>query len=120
MWDKVAPAFVACLEKTPSYFTVGELWTWCRGGSAFLILLHDETDVYGGSVWHFEGDRFVCLILAGRESDEWIKPLFDAASIVARNGGAKCLRAAGRRGLGPKLRKHLPVKIIRHTYEVGL
>jgi len=119
IWPMIADDIVRCLEKTPSYLTAGDLWTMCRSGKAFLLAVHDGSVIRAASVWQFEGQNFVCLVLVGRGSSDWIPALFDAASFIAKAGGAKTLMATARIGLGPRLKKHLPtLRTIRHTYTV--
>jgi hypothetical protein len=119
IWPLIADDVVKCLKKTPTYFTAGDLWTMCRTGNVFLLAVHDGLKIQAASVWQFEGQKFVCLLLVGNHSDEWITALFEKAAEMARNGGAVQLMASGRVGLGAKLKKHLPsLRVIRHTYTV--
>jgi hypothetical protein len=119
LWAQIGDDIVKCIEKTPTYFTAAELWTMCRAGSAFLIIAHEGTTVFGSSIWRFEDDNFVCLMLTGKRADEWIAATYERAAVTARMGGAKQLMASGRVGLFRKLRKHLPmVKMIRCTVAV--
>lgn len=120
LWPQICDDIIRCIERTPTYFTAADLWTMCRGGEAFLIIMHDEQAILGAAVWRFEGSNFVCMMLTGTRADEWIVTLYDQASLLARRGGAKQLMASGRTSLFRKLRKHLStrVKMIRCTVTV--
>lgn len=119
LWDKVYPDIVKCIARTPTFFTAADLWTMCRSGAAFLIIIHEETTILGSAIWRFEDGNYVCLMLTGRRSDEWISILYERARYEAKRGGAKQLMASGRLGLFRKLKKHLAgVRMIRITVAV--
>ena len=119
IWPLIAADVVKCLDKTPSYMTAGDLWVSCRSGAAYLFVAHDGADLKGAAIWKFDGDKFVCLMLVGRDMNKWAVQLHDAAAQTARMGGATRLLATGRTGLGTALKRHFPtLKIIRHTFEV--
>lgn len=119
IWPLISPDIVKCIEKTPTFFTAGELWSMCRSGDGYLIVIHEETTVLGASVWRFEGQNFVCLMLAGKRADDWIEILYERARLTASLGGAKQLMASGRVSLFRKLKKHLQgVRMVRCTVAV--
>lgn len=118
IWPLVALGFTDCLRKTPTSIGAGDFWTMCRDGSAFLIICHDS-EVKAASVWRFEGDKFNCLLMYGKDADTWTHALFDYAASIARMNGSTALMATGRLGLGRMLkRNNVNAKTIRQTYLV--
>lgn len=123
IWPHVAPLLLKCFEKAPGYLTPGELWQMCRSGHAFLLIAHEGEALAGASVWCFETTfgqhSFVCKALAGANLDQWVKPIFDAARVMAKQGGATAITATGRVGLQKTLKRNLPgLKVARQTYLV--
>ncbi len=119
IWQLISGDIVKCIDKTPTFFTAGDLWTMCRSGAGFLIVVHEGTELLGSAVWRFEERSFVCLTLAGKRADEWISILYERATLTAKCGGASKLMASGRVGLFRKLKKHLAgVKMTRCTVTI--
>lgn len=122
VWPLVADYLVKSRKKTPSYPTVGEIWSACRSGSAFLFVAYDEAGVKGVSAWRFDGNKFVCLGLAGRDMNSWGEVMMHGPVLdVARSGGAVTIAATGRVGLVRQIRKLFPkMEIVRYTFEVEI
>lgn len=125
VWPLVSPAFVKCLEKTPSYFSAGEMWQECRSGQAALIVIHDGESVLCASVWRFEAVcgryAFNCVLLAGRQAEKWMDDLCAFVEQVAKMGGAKILTGTGRVGLVSRLKKKFKgLRIARQSYIVEI
>lgn len=122
IWPSIAPRIVECLKKAPSYLSAGELWQMCRSGQVFLLVAHDETEIHGASIWQFQngyGQSILsCIMLVGKGLRKWALPLFDAASNIAKDGGA-IISGTGRPGLYRLLKKLIPgLELARQSYIV--
>ena len=121
VWPLVVSGFAACLEKTPTNIGVGEFWQMCRSGNAFLLISSNGSEVISASVWRFEGAKFTCLLLSGKNSEKWVFELVTTAGIIAKSNGTAKLSASGRVGLGKMLNKNgVVAKVTRQEYEVDL
>jgi hypothetical protein len=123
VWPLIAPQIVKCIEKTPSFMSAGDLWQMCRSGQAFLIIAHDDVKIHGAAIWQFQSGYgqyiFDCLMLVGKDLDQWAFDLFEAAKSIARDGGATALSATGRIGLVQSLKNHVPgLQVVRQSYLV--
>lgn len=121
VWAVFAADVVKCLAKTPSIgMAAGDYYTLCRSGTAFLIAVHDGSKFVALSVWRYEGDAFVCLLLVGKDMGLWIGKLLEkSAAVSIGGGGSGRLLFEGRTGLAGMFRRYYPsVRIVRHTYEV--
>jgi len=119
LWPLVSDQIVKCIEKTPTFFSAADLWVMCRGGSAFMIIAHQGTDILGATIWRFEDANFVCLMMVGKDAKQWFGAVKETASFVARQGGATRLMASGRLGLFRALKSMIPeTKMIRCTVTV--
>jgi len=122
LWPSVSPMLLKCWETAPGYLSLGEFWQMCRSGTAFVLVAHDEKAIVGTSIWQFQRgygqDVFSCLVLAGENAKTWLKPMFDVAAKMAKNGGATSISATGRLQWQAMFDKHLPdvFKPVRQSY----
>lgn len=118
IWPLIADRFVKCLEKTPTDIGAGEFWQMCRNGDAFLVICHQDGDIYAAAVWQFRAGAFNCLLMAGKDMRLWGADMFQFAKTMAQANGCK-VTATGRVGLGRALKGVLPAfKVTRQTYEI--
>jgi hypothetical protein len=123
VWPLIAPQIVRCIEKTPSFLSAGDLWQMCRSGQAFLLIAHDDVKIHGASIWQFQNGYgrhvFDCMILVGKDLDQWVLDIFTAADRIRADGGATAITATGRPGLFKILKKYIPgLKLARQSYIV--
>lgn len=82
--------------------TAGDLWTLCRSGRGYLILVWDEAGIRMASVWQFEKRNgksvFNCRIMYGTKMKEWVNQAREWITKLAKDNGAEYLVSAGRRG----------------------
>jgi len=120
VWPLIAEGVAAAALRTGGDTTPEYLWSECRSGRAFLIVVSREKEVLASSVWRFEawqtGRKFKCLSLSGRHMSEWIDDLRAFVEKLARVGGANALVTEGRIGWGRKYK----ARILRQLYEIGL
>lgn len=125
VWGLVAEGLQEACLATGGDITAGDLWVQCRGGSAFLIVVHDGDDVLGASVWRSEtwatGQKLRCLALCGTKITKWFKPFRDVAVRLAKDVGATAIVTEGLEKWEPFLKRFSPnAKPIRILYEEEL
>ena len=121
IWKLVTDGLEHACRKTGGDMTADYLWSECRSGKAFLVIVTDAEKIAGASVWRFEawtsGRKLRCLALYGRRAAEWLAPHELIIRDIAKAGGATALVTEGRAGwqrLYPKAR------VVRQLYEVEL
>lgn len=121
IWPALSEGFSYAAMATGGDITSGELWQGCRRGDVFLIVSHDETKVFGASIWKPEtwqtGVKLRCLGLYGTEMHLWIDDMKALAASIAKDCGATSLLAEGRDGwtrIFPKAKR------LRVLYEEAL
>lgn len=119
-WPHVRDGFQKALLKTGGDLTIGTLWTQCRAGDAFLVVVHDETVKAGAIVrpelWQ-SGTKLRVLALYGEGMGDWFEDIMDMGRRIARDCGATAIIFEGREGwqkVFPKARK------LRVLYEEAL
>ncbi len=81
--------------------TPGHIWQMARSGRVFVIVAWDDAGtIRFASAWAFEGFDFRCLAMAGIGMRDWLLPIKDWISDLAKANGAQWLVAAGRHGWG--------------------
>jgi hypothetical protein len=120
-WPKIAGGMQRSCDRTGGELSSGYLWQECRSGHAFLVLVHDETEIHGAAVVRFEywpsGTRLRGLGLCGKNMKAWFGELRAFAMEMARRGGAVAIVDSGR----PGLKKFVPeAKPLSTLYEVRL
>lgn len=99
IWPLVVANINSACKQEESGISAGELWQMCRGGNAFLLIIHDGDTIFSASVWRFEhGAVLRCFILWGRDMRRWLNPARLYVTRIAKENGAKSIRADGRRG----------------------
>lgn len=119
IWPRLSRQFTECLERSNGDCSTGDLWTWCRGGQAFLTVAIDGDDVLGAAIWRFEmrakGVVLRNIITVGKDMETWLQAMSDLAEFIKTNGGATSLYWVGRPGwarIFPKSR------IVEQTFEM--
>lgn len=103
VWPRINERIAdACRRSGNDDWTAGELWTECRAGHAFLILVHDHGRIYSAQIWRFERKNgkpvFRCLMLWGERMKDWLGPVHEWINAIAKDNGAGWLVTTGRRG----------------------
>ena len=107
IWSQLVPFIKRGLEATDDETcTLGEAWVKCRGGYAFILIAHEDNEIYMASIWETLGDDFHCLTLSGKNMKLWYRMTQKKVFEMSRMCGAKKLTAMGRDGwarrFGPK------------------
>lgn len=101
VWPMVAEGLQKACKRCGD-MTSGELWTMCRSGHAFLILIYEKQEILMAGVWRFEtkGGRpvFRCEMMYGKHMREWLEFAYAWFANLAKENGAGWLVAEGRRG----------------------
>ncbi len=121
-WPLVADDLqAACLRCNAENLNSGALWQMCRSGQASLFLWVVDGEILVKSVWRFDTPNyphsFRCMMLSGKNMDQWVSEYSDTITQFAKNYGATQLVTTGRKGwlkLFPKAEK------IGANYEVDI
>lgn len=101
VWPLVAKGFQRAFRREQGK-TLGELWTMCRTGNAFLVILAENNEILMASIWRFHTKDgtpvFRCESMYGNRMSEWVEYVYSWIENLARENGAKKLVAEGRRG----------------------
>ena len=98
-WPLVVENINAACVQEDSGISAGELWQLCRGGNAFLMIIHDGMTIYSASVWQFQpGNSLRCFILWGKEMRLWFDEAQTFVMRIAGENGVQFIRADGRKG----------------------
>ena len=105
--------------------TAGDLFQWCRNGSVFLIVVHENKAILGACVWRSEtwatGTKLRCLALYGSGLNRWIGPLREEVLKLAKNCGARSLVTEGLDKWNALFRRSFPkARRLRVLYEEDL
>lgn len=118
IWPHVAAQIGEAVLATGGDVTVGHIWTQCREGAAWLIVVSDGDDLKAVSVWRHEvwltGPKLRCMALWGRGMPEWLPQMRGIVTRIARDCGARSFVTEGRKGwerIFPK------AKVLRTLYE---
>jgi len=118
LWGLVADGMERACRKTGGDLTSDYLWTECRSGRAFLVVVVRDTDIIAASVWRFEkwttGRKLRCLALYGRHMRDWLGAHRKMIEQMARVGGATALVTEGRAGFQ---RVFPEARVLRQLYE---
>lgn len=119
IWPSISEGMV--LSCSHSNLTAGYLWQECRSGHAFLVVIHEGTDIEAGCVVRFEneGHRVVLrgLALSGSKPKAWLHILREKLNEMAKEGGASVFVDEGRQGLVKLIEG---ARIVRVVYEVDV
>jgi hypothetical protein len=117
VWPEVAAGLHDSLMKTGGDMTVGELWQECRSGRSFLVVAQDQS-IKAAAVWRAEtwptGVKLRCVALYGKGMSEWLVPMREKATEIAKCCGATSFITEGRRGWERVFPK---AKVLRVLYE---
>ena len=101
IWPLVAEGLQKACQRCGE-MTSGELWTMCRSGHAFLIIIFEKNSIIMASVWRFESKNgrpvFRCEMMYGHGMGDWLEEARLFITKLAKENGAKALVAEGRRG----------------------
>lgn len=121
IWPNVKDGFQRASDRFGGDLTVGELWQMCRGGQAFLFVVHDDQKIVAATAWRPElwgsGPKFRCLALYGKGVWEWKDTLREHVERAAKLCGATSLLADGRSGWKEV---YPDAKILRVVYEARI
>ncbi len=122
VWPKVIADVVRCLRKAPMEIGPGDIWANCRSGQWLLIIAHDGKEIVGTTVWRFTANHyFECVILTGKSLKDWLPPLIDIATTLAKAHDCRGLVATGRPGLSREINRLNPLtKVARVTFALEL
>lgn len=102
VWPLVSGGLENACRKTGGDLTSEYLWSECRSGRAFLVVIARDSEVIGASVWRFErwtsGRKLRCLALYGRDMKSWLPEHERLTFEMARVGGATSVVTEGRTG----------------------
>jgi hypothetical protein len=119
VWPSIAEGMIKSCRGTN--LSAGYLWTQCRAGEAFLVIVHEDGDYLGACVTRFETqpERLILrgLALCGKDTKKWLATLQDKLRQMAREGGATIFVDDGKPGL-VKLIKD--ARVVRVVYEVDV
>lgn len=124
IWPSIANKMQEGCDRTGNGISSGELWQMARSGNGYLIVVLDDEQIICASVWRFEnwadGSVFRCMGLCGKDMRKWVKPLFDFAQQMKRDGGAMRLIAQGRKGWdrAVKIYANVQMRTLWQCYEV--
>ena len=117
-WTSLSDGFARATLKTGGDISCADLWQGSRNGTSFLVVAHDETSIWGASIWRPEiwqtGTKLRCLALYGNDMGRWIEAMHDMVKSIARNCGATSIVSEGRAGWVKVFPK---AKVLRYLYE---
>lgn len=118
IWPNVKDGFQRASDRFGGDLSVGELWQMCRGGQAFLFVVHDHQKIVAATAWRPElwgsGPKFRCLALYGVGMADWMPDLHEKVKQTATQCGATALLSEGRVGWAKVFPK---AKVLRAVYE---
>ena len=118
IWPTIGPGMETACRNSHSSMTSDYLWSECRSGRAFLVIVAKDGEFKAASVWRFEqtvtSNRLHCLMVHGKELLGWAEQHRLFAHEMARAGGATSIILDGRKAHS---RIYPNAKIIRITYE---
>lgn len=118
-WPQISAEVEESCVVTGGDITAHYLWSQCRNGQAFLILVMEDESIVAHSTWRFEewttGRKLRCLHLYGARMKEWAEQAEGVTRDLARIGGATGIVTEGRMGFQ---RLYPQAKILRQLYEV--
>ena len=118
LWPRVAEGLERACLATGGDMTAEYLWSECRSGRAFLVIIGD---CIGASVWRFEkwatGRKLRCLAVYGADMPSWLDDHRAMIEQMAKVGGATAIVAEGRTGWA---RLFPEAVVLRQLYEVVL
>ena len=101
--------------------TADYLWSECRSGKAFLVIVTQGKEILAASVWRFEawstGRKLRCLGMYGTKMKQWLEDHRAFTLSMARVGGATSLVTDGRLGWE---RIFPQARVLRQTYEIEI
>lgn len=102
IWSVVGQRFAKVSEKCGDDLSAGELWQMCRANDAFLIVATEENELLAALIVRFErwsnGMVLRVLSLVGERMPEWIAPMREFLTSMAKENGAGRIVAEGRDG----------------------
>ena len=102
VWPTVSEGIEAACKKTGGDLTADYLWSECRAGRAFLVIVIEAGKIVAASVWEFQtwnNERVLCcLSLYGARMKEWLHLHKEFTEKMARTGGAVAIHAHAREG----------------------
>lgn len=99
LWPLIVADINKALTKNESEINAGQLWQMCRGGDAFLCIVHEPTQIKMASIWRFEdGGVLRCFVLIGSQMAVWLPLAHEFITRIAKENGAKTIKTDGRRG----------------------
>lgn len=121
VWPAVAQGIEDSCRRTGGDLTGDYLWSECRAGRAFLVVIALHSEIIGASVWRFEkwtsGRKLRCLALYGRDIKSWLGEHQKFTENMARTGDATAIVTEGRVGWGRLFPK---ARVLRQLYEMEL
>ncbi len=122
-WTHLAEGMERACRKARCNRTAPELWQACRTGHYWLhVAKTDDGEVVGGiimAVYETPWGRTVEVIaICGRDLRSWVRDLHEYPWLKTMK--IQRAEAVGRPGLGRLLKPFLPIRVVRHVYEMEL
>ncbi len=121
IWKHVSDGIENACLKTGGSIDAHYIWTECRSGRAFLMVIVKDKTIIGASAWRIErwttGQVCRCLVLYGKDMRGWLAQHVQKVKELAKLGHADRLVTDGRIGFQ---RTFPQAKILSQTYEVRL
>lgn len=121
-WPLLAQGMDRGCRKARSYLSEPDLHQACQTGRYTLHVATKGNNIAGGVVTNTYpspwGKTLEVIALSGDDLSTWARDLLEYPWL--KSEGIRRVIAEGRPGLGKLLKKHVPIKVVRHTYEVVL
>lgn len=122
IWPSVAYGLEHACRKTGGDLTADYLWSQCRSGAAFLVVVVkrdiDAEELVGASVWRFEkwttGKKLRCLALYGRGFNDWWPQHYKLLGEMLKAGQTTQVVWEGRKGFERLFKR---ARVLRQLYE---
>lgn len=102
VWPLISQRIIDCVDSMNTDLSPGDMWTLCRSGAGFLVVVHDGSEIKAATIWRFEtwpkGVVFRNLIVVGEDMASWIDACTKKVNEMAKQGGATWFAWQGRRG----------------------
>jgi hypothetical protein len=122
IWQYIAAKVTDCLQAQRADCTAADLWSQCRAGTAFVVLITEETEFRGAVVWRFEtwpdGPVMRAIVAVGDGIEGHFEEIYAWCEALAKSMGAGRITIVGTRpGWGRKIKRKATVTY-NYVFEV--
>lgn len=122
VWPLIAQGMDRGCRKARSFLSEADLHRACRMGQYSLHVATKGGNITGAVVVNVYpspwGRTLEVIALTGHDLSGWARDLYEYPWL--KQTGIQRVIAEGRPGLGRLLAKYVPIRVVRHTYEMVL